>query len=612
MLKDLVSLFSINHSSFSIHCLPLFDTQLLKSMNKFVFLSVFLFFWCFQSIHAQRVWKLRNTDIALPNQRNAILPLTNKFVTDQRLLASFLDQQINNISLYHSKQSSPVYLQNLATIEKSLRNLHLGYSTTALLEQIKPNIDFLEKDLKQNNLKSKKSRRRHHATALNLAAIYRCLNDYDRALKYVDLIIEQKYSSSYPIASQIANSKESFLVNEYFKKNGRNIYQDDQLKILGRVDSLRLIRQMEGSVLLSNGETVKGKLLDLIGNFHTLKIKFQYEKKLNAPIADKEFSLGEVLEIRILGWNLAIIPENNQFFLTEIIYESSQMMLTRSLMKVGINNILNFGGGEIPYFLGDKKNWKFHRLGNSLLAKDNGDYPNFSSRDFSDCNEIAQRIRFGCYLPRQYLEVLSDYDRLCNTTQIDETKEAKPAIRKGNIARTPKVFIGSNVGINSTNTAFGLSSSFRIRPKVNARLGFGWGFWGTKFSTGIKYDFSRNLRFQKGWSLAAGYGYSLGTNKIVTVNVQKNTQVGSGTPNVTDVEVGIRESPVSTVSFSTIYNRHFSKKLVFLAELGFAKALQKDPWTIVSGQANADETRTAIKIFQPGGIIMTLGVHYGF
>jgi hypothetical protein len=577
-------------------------------MNKFILLGAFLILQCLPHIHAQEVWKLRSTEISLPNNRNDIMLLSGHFNKEE------VEQQTNFVSLYHTKGCSPVYLQNLAIIEKSLHDLHIGYSTRVLLEQIKPNIDFLEKDLKQNNLKSKKSRRRHHATALNLAAIYRCLDDYDHALQYVDIILEHNYLSLYFIARKIAISKERYVINEYYKKYGRNIYEYDKVSAnhSQRIDSLLFLRQIEGSILLANGETVKGKLLDLIVNFQAFKIKFQYEKKLNAPIADKEFSIDEVLEIRIPDWNFAIIHKNNRIFLTEIIYESSKTMLCRLVMRLGTDRLLTrLDGVEIDdpnYFLGNKNTWEFQIIGNILLNENNHDSPSFTKKDFKDCKVIARRINFGYYLSRQYLEVMTDYDSICNnitTTKTEEVKRSKP---KGHIDKVPIVYIGSNWGFNSLNSILGLSSFFQVQPKLNARLGFGWGFWGKKYSIGIKYDFNRSVHLRKGWSLAAGYSYSLGF-KQETLSAQIGTQVGSGAPTVTDIEVN--ELPVSTINVSTIYNRHFGKRLVFLAELGFSKALQKDPWTIVAGQANADEVRNAIKFFQPGGVIMTFGIHYG-
>jgi hypothetical protein len=65
------------------------------------------------------------------------------------------------------------------------------------------------------------------------------------------------------------------------------------------------------------------------------------------------------------------------------------------------------------------------------------------------------------------------------------------------------------------------------------------------------------------------------------------------------------------MSISTIYNRFINRKVAFFFEIGYAIPLKKDPWVVVKGQDDLKALKPQIKIFQPGGLILAVGMNFG-
>lgn len=110
-----------------------------------------------------------------------------------------------------------------------------------------------------------------------------------------------------------------------------------------------------------------------------------------------------------------------------------------------------------------------------------------------------------------------------------------------------------------------------------------------------------------------GYGYSTGVASVgnLTLNSSSSTSVAGGSTTTTSRKVVIRQLPVNTMSISTIYNRFINRKVAFVFEFGYATALQKDPWIVIEGQNDLKALKPQIKILQPGGLILAVGMNFG-
>lgn len=519
-------------------------------------------------------------------------------------LRNNFDYQPETISLYAAGKNDPVYAKTIASIQAALGAIRRGPSQTALWAGLQPDIAYLEKELASLNPNSKKQQWRYYACAMTLANVYRCFDDYDHALQFVGLAIADGYYGCQALTAHLAAMKERFNLSNYYKKTGRNLFKDKAQQALARLDSLKKQPELEGYIVLNNNSVVKGTVLQVVDNFTDLKVKLKYEKKLNAPVEDVEYLVADVKEIHAGGWDLFVIPFLSKFYLSEIVFQSPKITMWQPLPGMGNRNPASKTLEDIS-FLRINKERKFTPLYNSQIKS--------LSRYLKDCPKVAKQAQYGYYTTHQLLEAVQDYNNACGSAPLD-TAAAQPLQTIGTKrapSRSPGFYLGFSTGANNFTSLVGLHATFRLKNKLFARVGTGLGFWGTKFAASLQYDLRRDMRYRQGWSFAFGYGYSAGLNKPLSVTSERSTTVAGATTSK-EVDVSILESPVSTVALSTIFYKFFGAKTSLFLELGYAASLQKEPWVIQPGGVGAEHAKPAIKIFQPGGIVLGIGVNFAF
>ena len=144
----------------------------------------------------------------------------------------------------------------------------------------------------------------------------------------------------------------------------------------------------------------------------------------------------------------------------------------------------------------------------------------------------------------------------------------------------------------------GVSANLRLFSTVSLQGGIGLGGWGSKYSIGIKYS----SHYNGGWYYGLGFSNSPG-EKNVKVNMQISTVV---TQSVT-----IDYLKESTLNFKVGYDWIMGMKNIFYLEFGYALPLQTDPWRVTDGSSLSATTIEALRLDQPGGLIIGLGFTFG-
>jgi hypothetical protein len=526
----------------------------------------------------------------------------NALSKQARLLRNNYNRQTETISLYFPSKAPPDFRKTLSNIEASLLQLNKGKPTTEVFARLGPSIGYLEQKMMEADQNSKEGALLYYACCLNLAHIYRCFDDFDRTFYYIRLLIRADFEDCKPIVAYLAEMKERYDLRAYYKKTGLDFYYEQRLNAKNRLDTLKKQNESEGYIVLNNNEIVKGTLINLIENYQSLTVKLKYEKKLNAPITDITYPLVDVSEIHIKGWDIFVVPYNSKFYLAEKVYQSPSIIMGQSLYGMGIRA----SSGKQPednIFLLKRDEREF----TILQSKENyilADY-------LEDCPTIARQIKYGYYTTNQISAAVMDYDTACGIKDIGE--KGHPVNIKRKLPPSPNFFLGFSTGVNNISSILGGNVLVRIYHKTFVRVGVGIGMWGAKFSGGIKYDLRRDMRYKKGWSLATGYGYSTGVASVgnLTLNMNSSTSVAGGPTTTTSRKLVVRQLPVSTMSISTIYNRFINRKVAFVFEFGYAIALQKDPWIVIEGQNDLKALKPQLKIFQPGGLILAVGMNFG-
>ena len=508
------------------------------------------------------------------------------------------------LRLYLTKDMDTAAVAHLKAIREVLSTYNRSRSRPFIRTQLQPHIAALEsaRAMGSFNASDKKERYDFQAYSLSLANIYGFFGAYDQAISFLDPFIEADFSPAKKSVEQLVAARSRRQTEEYYQKTGHSLQTDQRKNVLMRLDTLKNQREVKGFVVLHSGDTISGIMLSLMDNVvDDVQVKFKYEKKLNAPIADAVFPLLNVREIHTASWHFAVIPYNVKFDLTEIIYQSPRIMYCRALPNPSSENTVD--ADEFEYFFVKKADKKTFSIFYDTSLDKLADY-------LDDCPKVAQRLNFGYYPTTQIQEAAALYDSLCGRDVVAASPSAPTSVPTLRRNGPPGVLIGFSSGANSYAGQLGASALVRITPHTYGRMAVGYGIWGAKFSAGLKYDFRRDLRFKPGWSMACGYTYNTGLNGPIRISSTASSTVGSST-NTNEVDVDVQQKPASTFYASTLFNYFFSKKWVFSAEVGYAQAFNKSPWTILPGGIGVDQAASSIKFYQPGGMLVALGIHFG-
>lgn len=516
------------------------------------------------------------------------------------------DQRAEVVSFYYPNGSDFAFAKSVRAIGETLMMLNKGVVLDTVRIALQPHIAHLEKTQTDCNRKTKKGWLLYAACALNLAHIYRCLEDYDHVQHYVLQLVEMGYYDAIPQIKHLSALKEHDKLYHYFKKNGKHLWAVEQALSDARFDSLQKRTEVEGYILLRNGLKLEGSVLDLVENFNNFKVKLKYEKKLNAPAADQEYPLADVKEMHLEGWHLGVMRRQTasgvDFCLTEIVLQSPAATLHRALPCFGKQN--KNGVGQALFFLleeGGKEDYKMHD-GHGV----DGWLDRWFIYHLKPCNIMIERLKCGYYTASQAQDVFMDYNTLCGNAYVVAAPSEPKVQAKSNPSRSPGFYWGISSGMNNFVSLIGLSSTVRLKGKLFMRAGIGTGTWGPRFAAGLKYDLRRDMRYTKGWSFAFGYGYNKGIKRAVPV--EGSTTVAGNTK---EFDVDIIQKPVSTLNASLIFNRMKKARRCFTLELGYAASLQKEPWTVAPGGIGAEHSKRYVKIIQPGGFIVGIGLNFG-
>jgi hypothetical protein len=160
----------------------------------------------------------------------------------------------------------------------------------------------------------------------------------------------------------------------------------------------------------------------------------------------------------------------------------------------------------------------------------------------------------------------------------------------------PDFYLGLGTGLESFSGVIGITGDFRVRDNFFIRAGAGIGSWGAKFSVGI--------RNEKKYVKSFGYGIYL--SRVTGLkNFTTQMETTSGTQDVKlDCMPGFTLNP--TISYKwMIHNLHR-----FFIEGGYAIPLQTDPWKATDGSILTENSKIALRILQPGGFSLGLGIQF--
>lgn len=186
--------------------------------------------------------------------------------------------------------------------------------------------------------------------------------------------------------------------------------------------------------------------------------------------------------------------------------------------------------------------------------------------------------------------------------EIKDVKEEK----KEEIS-TSKFYIGLASGINNPVGMFGLNIDVPIVDKMAIRAGAGLSTWGYRTNIGIRYE----DRLHKGWGFGWSLSHSGGVKDFkMEMDVRRVSSKGVVTNKKEEVLVDFKA--VNTVNVVFSYNWIFKKNNRFHLDFGYALRVTPEYFKIQNDSITlSDESKNALKVMAPGGVILGLGVVFG-
>lgn len=508
------------------------------------------------------------------------------------------------ISLYYTKSKSPVLFDNLQTIKNGLQRINKSSSQEEIKNEIALQINQLE-ELAARPF-SKKERHQHHACLLSLINIHRSLNNLDRASYYNQILIEENYIACTDLTIQLAQQKERTSRHQVFQKTGIDPIRQRQLSQTNWINAITQIGRCEGYIVLTNNETIKGELIDLLSSLRRMTVNIKYEKTLNDPIENHTYSLVDVKSIHTDQFDLAVVPYNDYLYICQIIAESPQLLLAETLPITNLAPIQSKERHYIQFIQKRNNTWK--------AAAFETDIEKGLLNVLNDCPQVAHRIQYDYYTIYQIPDAFNDYLNLCGDTSTQKiaailTNKVPSLQINNNKGRTPSYTIGCSTGSNNFVSHLGINASFRIHQQLYARIGAGGGVWGPKFAAGLKYDMQEDLRYRSGWSYCLSYAYNKGTKSIFETSISNQNSAITTADSAT---ASVRPLPIRTLSASTVFTKYLNHRVSYHLELGYSLPLTFKPWEIVEGDDSNKGIQRNIKLLKPGGLIVAIGVNVGF
>ncbi|MDQ3395065.1 MAG: hypothetical protein M3512_13255 [Bacteroidota bacterium] len=188
------------------------------------------------------------------------------------------------------------------------------------------------------------------------------------------------------------------------------------------------------------------------------------------------------------------------------------------------------------------------------------------------------------------IPILVIFSQLKSFSQFEETYED-----------SRRFHLGFTTGINNISGILGPNVEYKLEGPISLYGAAGLGTWGFKLSGGARYYFDYPNRF----ALNLGLSHALGANKIET----EIETVSSGSGNTQKVTMDLH--PTSTLNISTLYFIKMGKHSRFNFEFGYAVPLKNRAYSIHNGAILTETSHRVMKLLQPGGLILGIGVSFG-
>ena len=172
----------------------------------------------------------------------------------------------------------------------------------------------------------------------------------------------------------------------------------------------------------------------------------------------------------------------------------------------------------------------------------------------------------------------------------------KKPIKPSEADTFPKFYFGFGAGLNNYNGLLGIGAKFRIHKTIFLRAGAGIGTWGNKLSFSVEYD----RKYTRCWAYGIGYSTCSGIK-----NFKTQLETTASQPKTEEVTIDLLRA--STINLTTSYNWYFHRKRLFYIEFGLAVAVESEPYSVKSPSVLTDNSKRALRLLQPGGLIFGLG-----
>ena len=167
---------------------------------------------------------------------------------------------------------------------------------------------------------------------------------------------------------------------------------------------------------------------------------------------------------------------------------------------------------------------------------------------------------------------------------------------------TPFIYIGGGTGINNVCGFIGALVTVKASDNFFLRVGAGIGGWGTKFTGGFKYE----LKTASSWGFGASFSSCSGLK-----NFKTNLEVIDSGKVVRTKQVTLDLLRSSTVNLTASYKWLIKNKHYFYVDLGYAIAIETEPYKVLDGSVLSDRGKAVLHTVQPGGIILGIGILFG-
>jgi hypothetical protein len=160
------------------------------------------------------------------------------------------------------------------------------------------------------------------------------------------------------------------------------------------------------------------------------------------------------------------------------------------------------------------------------------------------------------------------------------------------------------LGLNCPSGYIGIGGEQRLSVKNTIYGGVGLSTWGTKFALGTRFYRNYPIKGVLGIGLSYATGY---TERDLSINASNPNNV------VVDTTVSMTTNPAVQLNITWGYSWKMGKKSRFYFETGWSiRTSTKPKYSIKTiGYTASDVTKIVMNVFEPSGLILTIGFAFG-